>query len=148
MFNGQVEMLKLYLDKVLDRFFPGIKGVGLIIILPTCFVVIFYFFGNLNEIFTTLDDDMVVKLENKYASLKKDLPIRAVVNYVTDHGDHRAIFSIVDYIFVPIRIIRGLKPQQNYLIVDYLNKTQTPKFKGYALKRRYSNGIMLFEKDN
>lgn len=141
-------MLKFFLDKVLNRFFPGIRGVGLIIILPTCFIVIFYFFGNLNEIFTSLEDDKVVKLENKYALLKKDLPIRAVVNYVTDHGDREVVFSIVDYVFVPIRIIRGLTPQQDYLIVDYLNKTQTPKFKGYALKKRYSNGIMLFERGN
>ena len=148
MFNEQIKMLKFYLDQVLNRFLPGIKGVGLIIILPACFVVIIYFFGNLNDTFTTLEDNKVVKLEKKYTSLKKDLPIRAVVNYVTDQGNRGLIFSIVDYVFVPIRIIRGLKPQQDYLIVDYLDKTQTPKFKGYTLKRRYSNGIMLFERNN
>jgi hypothetical protein len=92
MFNEQIKMLKFYLDQVLNRFLPGIKGVGLIIILPACFVVIIYFFGNLNDTFTTLEDNKVVKLEKKYASLKKDLPIRAVVNYVTDQGNRGLIF--------------------------------------------------------
>jgi hypothetical protein len=147
MFNGQVKMLKFYLVKVLNRFLPGIKGAGLIIILPTCFVVIINFFLNLNETFTR-DDNKVVKIEKKIAPLKKDLPIKAVVNYVTDQGDRGPFFSILDYAFVPIRIIRGREPQQDYLIVDYLDKTQTSLFKGYTLKRRYSNGIMLFERNN
>ncbi len=121
MFNGQVKMLKFYFDNVLNRFLPGIKGVGLIIILPACFVVIIYFFENLTEIFTTLENDMVIEYEKKYASLKKDLPIRAVVNYVTDQDD---LFYIVEYVLVPIRTIRGRKPKQDYLIVEYLKKTR------------------------
>jgi hypothetical protein len=145
MFNGQVKMLKFYFDNVLNRFLPGIKGVGLIIILPACFVVIIYFFENLTEIFTTLENDMVIEYEKKYASLKKDLPIRAVVNYVTDQDD---LFYIVEYVLVPIRTIRGRKPKQDYLIVEYLKKTRIPKFRGYTLKRRYRNGIMLFERNN
>jgi hypothetical protein len=141
-------MLKFYFDNVLNKFFPGVKGVGLIIILPTCLVVIIYFLENLTDIKTTLVEDKVVKLEKRYAFIKEDLPSKAVVNYVTNQDDQELVFTIVDYVFVPIRIIRGLKPQQDYLIVDYLNKTQPPKFKYYSLKKRYRNGVILFERNN
>lgn len=148
MFNGQVKMLKFYLDKVLNRFLPGVKGVALLIILPTCFVVISYFFQNLTDTFINLENDRLMECEKKYASLKKDLPKNAVVNYLTDRDDRGLHLTMVIYTLVPNRIISGKKPQQNYLIVDNLNKTQTPKFKGYTLKRRYGNGIMLFERNN
>jgi hypothetical protein len=148
MVNGQGKMLRFYLEKVLNRFFPGVKGAALLIILPACFVVIIYFFENLTEIFTTLENDKVIEYEKKLASLKEDLPKRAVVSYVTDQDDRNEAYGIVSYILVPIRTIRGLKPTQDYLIVDYLNKTKIPKFKGYTLKRKYRNGIMLFERNN
>jgi hypothetical protein len=142
-------MSKFYLDKVMNRFFPGVKGAALLIILPACFVVIIYFFQHLTEAFTTSENDRVVEYEKKYASLKKDLPLRAVVNYVTDQDDQpKDFFAVVVYVLVPIRITRGLKPQQDYLIVDYLNKTHTPKFNGYTLKKKYRNGIMLFKRNN
>jgi len=147
MFNGQLKILKFYLDSVLNRFLPGVKGIALLIILPAFFVVIFYFLSNLTEIFTAEENDKVVEYEKKFAPLKEDLPRKAVVNYVTDHTEGYD-FSIAVYVLVPTRIIRGLKPQQNYLIAHYVNKTKTPKFEGYTLKRKYGNGIMLFERNN
>ena len=147
MFNKRIKMLKFNFDTVLHKFFPGVKGVGLIIILPTCLVVIIYFLDNLTDIKTTLVEDKVVKLERRYAFIKEDLPSKAVVNYVTDRDDRELVFTIVDYVFVPIRIIRGQKPQQDYLIVDYLNKTQPPKFNNYSLKKKYRNGVMLLERN-
>jgi hypothetical protein len=147
MFNGQLKMLRFYLDSVLNRFLPGVKGVALLIILTAFFVVIFYFLSNLTEIFTAEKNDKVVVYEKKFAPLKEDLPRKAVVNYVTDHMENYD-FSIAVYVLVPIRIIRGLKPQQNYLIAHYVNKTKTPKFEGYTLKRKYRNGIMLFERNH
>lgn len=148
MFNGQVKTLKFYLDSVLDRFLPGVKGVALLIILPAFFVVVLYFWSNLTEIFTAEEGDKVVAYEKKFAPLKEDLPIRAVINYVSDQDDQVQDFFIAAYVLIPVRIIRGLKPQQHYLIVNYLNKTKTPEFKGFTLKRKYGNGIMLFERNN
>jgi len=142
-------MLKFSLDKILNRFFPGVKGAALLLILPACLVVIIYFFEHLTEVMTTSENDMVVEFEKKYASVKKDLPLRAVVNYVTDQdGQRKNFFTVAVYVLVPIRVIRGLKPQQDYLIVDYLTKTQTPIYEGYSLKRKYRNGIMLFKRNH
>jgi hypothetical protein len=136
-------MLKFYLDRVLNRFLPGVKGVALLIILPASFIVIFYFFSNLIKTFTAEENDKVIEYEKKFAPLKEDLPRNAFVNYVTDKTEDYD-FSIAAYVLVPVRIIRGLKPQQDYLIAHYEKKTKTPKFEGYTLKRKYGNGIMLF----
>ena len=143
----KLKKLKFYLDSVLNRFLPGVKGVALLIILPACFIVIFYFFSNLIETFAAEDRDKVIKYEIKFAPLKKDLPRKAVANYVTDQTEGYD-FSIAAYVLVPVRIIRGLKPQQDYLIANYVNKTKPPKFEGYTLKRKYRNGIMLFGRNN
>lgn len=147
MFNEQLKMLKFYFDNHLNRFFPGVKGVALLIILPTCLIVIFYFFSNLIQTFTAEESDKVIKYEKKFAPLKEDLPREAVANYVTDQTEGYD-FSVAAYVLVPVRIIRGLNPQQDYLIAHYVEKTKTPKFEGYALKRKYGNGIMLFGRNN
>ena len=140
-------MLKFYLDRVLNRFLPGVKGVALLIILPASFIVIFYFFSNLIKTLTTEENDKVIEYEKKFAPLKEDLPRKAVANYVTDQLEGYDFF-VAGYVLVPVRIIRGLKPQQNYLIAHYVRKTKTPKFEGYTLKRKYGNGIMLFGRNN
>ena len=137
-----------FFNTLLNKFFPDAKGIVLLIILPACFVVFIYFVSNITETLDDEDNDKVVEYEKQFAPLKEDLPERAIVNYVSDQNYQIGDFFIAAYVLVPVRIIKGLKPHQNYLIVNYLNKENLPKFKGYTLKRKYESGIMLFERFN
>ena len=147
MFHEQLRMFKFNLGNRLNRLLPGVKGVALLIILPACLIVIFYFFSNLKETLATEEDNKVIHYAKRFAPLKEDLPRKAVVNYVTDQVEGYD-FSVALYVLVPVRIIRGLKPQQNFLIANYKIRKQTPKFEGYTLKKKYRSGLMLFERGN
>jgi len=82
--------------------------------------------------------------EERFAAVRQDLPVHAPVNFVSDQHTENGDFLYVRYALVPARLVRGLKPSHDLLVVQYLNTPGTPSFKGYQLLKNYGNGVMLF----
>ncbi len=87
----------------------------------------------------------MIDYEKKYAALKQDLPKHAFVNFVSNQDSARDYFA-ARYVLIPARLLRGLEPQHNYLVAQLSDPTKLPAFKGYALKKDYGNGVMLFSR--
>lgn len=87
----------------------------------------------------------MIDYEKKYAALKQDLPKHAFVNFVSNQDSARDYFA-ARYVLIPARLLRGLEPQHNYLVAQLSDPTKLPDFKGYALKKDYGNGVMLFSR--
>jgi len=122
------------------------RGAVLLIVIPAFFVVIIYFFSIVTEIFIEEYHQSAIDYERRLAPLKEDLPPHAVFNYISDQ--HAAEdFVLVRYAVIPARPVRGMKPSQDYLVVQYLDTNAIPKFGGYFLKRDYGNGVMLFQRN-
>ena len=47
---------------------------------------------------------------------------------------------------IPARLVQGLEPLHDLLVVVHLNTSGVPRFKGYKLLKNYGNGVMLFER--
>ena len=135
-------------NAILKKLFADVKISVLLIILPACFISSFYFHSNLKDTFMTKNPDRVAEYSRIFAPLKEDLPKQAAVNYYLGDQDYqKRDFFIAAYVLIPVRVIRGLAPKQKYLIFfDYLNQAKIPEFKDYRLKRKYGNGIALFER--
>ena len=122
------------------------RGPVLLIVIPAFFVVIFYFYSIVTEIFIEKYHQPAVDYELRFAPLKEDLPLHAVFNYVSDQREAEDLV-LVRYAVIPARPLRGMKPKQDYLVVQYLDTDTIPKFEGYILKRDYGNGVMLFQRN-
>lgn len=140
--------LNFIFNAILQKLFADARISVLLIILPACFIASVYFYSNLKDTFITKDQDRVVEYSRIFAPLKEDLPKQAAVNYYLGDEDYQIRdFFIAAYVLIPVRVVRGLEPKQEYLIFfDYLNQAKVPEFKGYRLKRKYGNGIALFER--
>ena len=122
------------------------RGPVLLIVIPAFFVVIFYFYSIVTEIFIEKYHQPAVDYELRFAPLKEDLPLHAMFNYVSDQREAEDLV-LVRYAVIPARPLRGMKPKQDYLVVQYLDTDTIPKFEGYFLKRDYGNGVMLFQRN-
>ncbi len=136
----------MYLLEKLNRHFPPVRGAVFLIVLPAFFVVITYFFTVLTELVIVKEHKPMVAYENRLASLKQDLPAHGVINYVSDRNT-LVDFIMTRYVLIPIRLVRGLKPMQAYLILQNLDTTKIPKFDGYTLQKDYGNGVILFKRN-
>lgn len=87
----------------------------------------------------------MIDYEKRFAALKKDLPGHAFVNFVSNQDPIRDYFA-ARYVLIPARLLRGLEPQQNYLVAQFSDQTKPPDFKGYTLKKDYGNGVMLYSR--
>lgn len=87
----------------------------------------------------------MIDYEKKFAALKKDIPKHTFVNFVSSQDSSRD-FLAARYVLIPARLLRGLEPQHNYLVAQFSDPTNLPDFKGYALKKDYGNGVMLFSR--
>ena len=143
--TGPIKMFRSYLKNILNRYFPSVRGIVLLIVLPAFFIVIFQFLSSVLEIATAKDPSYMVEYEKSFAPLKKDLPKHSFVNYVSNQ-DYSGDYFAVRYVLIPVRLVLGLKPQHNYLVVHLSDPTNIPKFNGYKLKKDYGNGIMLFSR--
>jgi len=87
----------------------------------------------------------MIDYEKRFAALKQDLPRHAFVNFVSNQDSSRDFFA-ARYVLIPARLLRGLEPQHNYIVVQLSDLTKLPNFKGYILKKDYGNGVMLFSR--
>lgn len=134
---------KLLLENYLIRYFPSVRRIVLLIVLPAFFIIIFQLFYSFIQIVILKDNDRMVDYEIWFAPLKKDLPTNSFVNYVS-YQDYSGDYFSARYVLIPIRLVRGLKPQFDYLVVHFPEPNNIPKFEGYILKKTYGKGIMLF----
>ena len=145
MLAEKINIFKIYLEKKINKYFPSLQWAALLIVLPAFFIVIIYFFSIITEVAIGEKQDTVVAYENRFAPLNEDLPAHAVVNYISDQKLLKD-FIIVRYVLIPARMVRGLKPAQNYLVVHNLDTAKIPEIKGYTMKKDYGNGVMLFRR--
>ena len=103
------------------------------------------FIDILSEVVIEKRRSEVADYENRFASIQKDLPANAYINYVTDQ-EYAPDFIRVRYALIPARMVYGLSPRHEYLVVQYLNSAKIPNFEGYTLKKNYENGVMLFQR--
>jgi hypothetical protein len=146
MFGKNLKKLKSYIDAQLSNYFPAVRGTVLLIVIPAIFIVPIYFVSILAEIVTGKTHRPVLEYENRLAAIKKDLPVNAVVNYVSNS---KAPDDLIDaeYVLVPVRLVKGLEPMHDFLVFQNFETTDMPDFEGYTLKKDYGNGVMLFKRD-
>ena len=146
MFGKKIKKLKSYIDAQLSNYFPAVRGTVLLIVIPAIFIVPIYFVSILAEIVTGKTHRPVLEYENRLAAIKKDLPVNAVVNYVSNS---KAPDDLIDaeYVLVPVRLVKGLSPMHDLLVFQNFETTDMPDFEGYTLKKDYGNGVMLFKRD-
>ena len=137
--------IKILVKDQLNRTFASARAAVLLIVLPACIIVMVYFFNIVKETVIEKNHQPLIDYENRFAPLKVDLPPFVVVNYVSDQNTPDD-FVIVRYVLIPTRLVKGLKPRQPYLIVQYLDTDKTPEFNGFELNKDYGNGVMLFKR--
>jgi len=145
MFRKRFKKLKSYAAAQLSNYFPAVRGAVLLIVIPAIFIVPIYFFSIFTEIVTGKTHRPVREYEFRLAALKKDLPVNAVVNYVSNSTAPDDLID-AEYVLIPARIVKGLKPMHDLLVFQNFDTTEIPEFEGYALKTNYGNGVMLFKR--
>jgi hypothetical protein len=116
-----------------------------LIVLPAIVIVIFYFFSSFSEIVIKKERSKMIDYEKRFAPLKKDLPEHAFVNFVSNQDSSRDYFA-ARYVLIPVRLLRGLEPQSEYLVALFADPTKVHDFKGYRLRKNYGKGLMLFSR--
>jgi len=146
MISNKLDKIKAWADAQLSKYFPSVRGVVLLIVIPAFFIVIIYFFSILTEIVTGEDYRSVLDYETRLAALKKDLPFNAVVNYVSNSKAPDDLIN-AEYVLIPVRMVEGLKPMHDLLVFQNFNAAELPEFEGYTLKKNYGNGVVLFKRN-
>ena len=139
------EKIKSYLEGRINKFFPGVRWPVLLIVIPAFLIGTYNFIDILSEVVIEKRRSEVADYEKRFASIQKDLPANAYINYVTDQ-EYAPDFIRVRYALIPARMVYGLSPRHEYLVVQYLNSAKIPNFEGYTLKKNYENGVMLFQR--
>lgn len=145
MFKKEVKRIQLKADSLISQYFPSVRGPVSLIIIPTIFIVTIYFFTILLEIVTGKVNIPILQYEKCLASIKKDLPSDAVVNYVSTSKRTDDLIN-ASYVLIPVRVVKGLAPMHDFLIFLDFEKVELPEFKNYTLKKNYGNGVMLFKR--
>ena len=146
MVKEKIEIFKSYYKAGINRYFPSVRGAVLLIVVPALFIVTFYFLTVIKEIIIEKRFGPGIYYEERFAAVRQDLPAHAPVNFFSDHHTEPGDFLYVRYALVPARLVRGLKPRHDLLVVQYLNTPGIPSFKGYKLLKNYGNGVMLFKR--
>jgi len=146
MFSKKLIKLKVRADAQLSKYFPSVRGAVLLIVIPAFFIVIIYFFSILIEVVKGEDYRSVLDYESRLASIKKDLPFNAVVNYVSNSEAPDDLINAA-YVLIPVRMVEGLKPMHDLLVFQNFNSAKLPEFEGYTLKHNYGNGVVLFKRN-
>ncbi len=140
------EKIKSYLEIRINKYFPAVRWQVLLIVIPALLIGTYSLLHILSEVAIEKRRSQTAAYEKRFASIQKDLPAYAYVNYVTDQQEYPPDFILVRYALIPARIVHGLSPGQEYLVVHYLDSTNIPQFDGYTLKKNYKNGVMLFQR--
>ncbi len=146
MVKEKIEIFKAYCKARTNRYFPSVRGAVLLIVVPAFFIVPVYFLTVVKEIVVDKRFSPGIYYEERFAAVRQDLPAHASVNFVSDQHTENGDFLYVRYALVPARMVRGLKPAHDLLVVQYLNTPGIPGFKDYQLLKNYGNGVMLFRR--
>jgi hypothetical protein len=143
----KVEIFQAYCQARMRRYFPSVRGAVLLIAVPALFIVPIYFLTVVKEIVVDKRLSPGIFYEKRFAAVRQDLPAHALVNFVSDQQQvENGDFLYVRYALIPARLVKGLKPAQDLLVVQYLNTPGIPSFNGYRLSKDYGNGVMLFKR--
>ena len=145
MVTEKIEIFKSDYKARINRYFPAVRGAVLLIVVPAFFIVPYYFLTVVKEVIVDKKRDPGVSYEERFAAVRQDLPAHAPFNYVSDYNDHIDFFY-VRYALIPARLVQGMEPSHDLLVVQYLNTPGIPSFKGYELLKNYGNGVMLFKR--
>ena len=118
----------------------------LLIVIPALLIGIYTWLHILSEVVVEKRRSDVLDYESRFASIQKDLPANAYVNYATDQ-EYAPDFILVRYALIPARVVHGLSPVHEYLVAQYLDSAKIPRFEGYILRKNYGNGVMLFQRN-
>ncbi len=140
------EKIKSFWTNRINKCFPAVRWPVLLIVIPALSIGIYTLLNILSEVVIEKRRSDVVDYENRFASIQKDLPANAYVNYATDQ-EYSPDFILVRYALIPARVVSGLSPAQEYLVAQYLDPAKIPRFEGYILKKNYGNGVMLFQRN-
>ena len=146
MFKEKIEFFKSYCKVRISRYFPSVRGAVLLIVIPALIIVPVYFLSVVKEIIVDKRVGPGIYYEERFAAVRQDLPAHAPFNFVSDHHVPHLAFFYVRYALIPARLVRGLKPSYDLLVVLYLNTPGIPNFKGYKLLKNYGAGVMLFKR--
>jgi len=146
MVKEKTEIFKSYCRARINRYFPSVRGAVLLIVIPAIFIVPFYFLTAAKEVIIDKQFGTGPIYENRFAAVRDDLPANAPFNYISDHVDQPLDWFYARYAVIPARLVQGLEPPHDLLVVVYLNTSGVPRFKGYKLLKNYGNGVMLFER--
>ena len=124
--------LKSFFKDRLNRYFPSVRGAVLLIVVPAFCIVTFYFLTIIKEIIIDKRFGSGIFYEEQFAAVRQDLPAHAPFNFVSDHHVPHLAFFYVRYALIPARLVRGLKPSHDLLVVLYLNTPGIPNFKDYT----------------
>ena len=147
MANEKIQIFYAYCKTTINRCLPSVRGAVLLIAIPALFIVPAYFLTVVKEIVIDKSFGIGIDYEKRFAPVGKDLPAYASVNFVSDQQEiENGDFLYVRYALVPARLVRGLAPKHDLLVVQYLNTPGIPSFNGYQLSKDYGNGVMLFKR--
>ena len=147
MFHSKLNRFRSRAEARLATVFPAVRPAVLLIVIPAFFIVIAYFINTVTGIASGKDYPAILEYESRLASLRDDLPVTAVVNYVSDSNKQKDLINTA-YVLIPARVVAGLKPRHDLLIYQRFNATGMPVFKDYTLKKNYGNGVILFNRNN
>lgn len=146
MVKEKFQSLKAYSMTLINRYFPSVRGAVLLIVIPAFFIVPVYFLTVVKETIIDKKIGTGTYYEERFAPVRHDLPAHTAVNFVSDQHHESGDFLYVRYALVPARMVKGLEPEHDLLVVQYLNTPGIPGFKGYQLLKNYGNGVMLFKR--
>lgn len=146
MVKEKIEIVKSHFGARINRYFPSMRGAVLLIVVPAMVIVPVYFLSVVKEIIIDKGLDPGISYEERYAAVRQDLPAHAPFNFVSDNYPDHLAFFYTRYALIPARLVWGLEPPYDLLVVQHLNKPGIPNFKGYKLLKNYGNGVLLFKR--
>ena len=146
MVKEKIEIFKAYFKARINRYFPSVRGAVLLIVVPAFLITTVYSLTVIKETIIDKRFGPGIYYEERFAAVRQDLPAHAPFNFVSDQPTDGVDFFYVRYALIPARLVEGLKPSHDLLVVQYLNTPGIPSFKGYKLLKNYGNGVMLFKR--
>ena len=146
MAKEKIEIVKSYFRARINRYFLSVRWAVLLIVIPALIIVPVYFLSVVKEIIIDRRLDPGIAYEERFAAVRQDLPAHAPFNFVSDNYPDHLAFFYARYALVPARLVWGLEPPHDLLVVQNLNTPGIPNIKGYKLLKNYGNGIMLYKR--
>lgn len=112
-----------------------------------------YFFESGDAYAESPTPDSVTEFDQRFAELRKMLPGRGVIGYVTDpgiapdDGEALAEYYLTEYALTPHIVVRS--EDQRFLVGNFHKEITVGSLadRGFKLVRQFGNGIVLLEKN-